>query len=392
MADFTQLITNLQADVDAADSDTSMRDILALLHRGSKITTFHKWYDSAGVLPIDSAYGGYIAFTKSDNALRVFNDSDMRWAALDSALEATSSSHIQGSNFGYSLGGIGPGTAVNTIQKFSFTADENATDVADLTESVRQHTGAYSSTDAFRHGGYVSSEVSTIDKFNFASGANAADFGDFPAVGRYGSGNSGPTHGYQAGGLPAPNSFGSGGNNKIVKYPFAAGSITTSAVGDLSGAAQYLNANASETNGYFMAISGASDVIEKFPFASDGDTTDVGDLLDATSDGRTHNGLLSDVSGGYGYTNHQPPSTYHIVRFSFSTDGDATDYCDFTFNNKWLVATAPSTTHGYYAGGLSTPGNSYQNDIAKFSYSSTANTTDVADLIAALGYNLGAAN
>lgn len=383
----------LQNKIDVLDSSASTSTLLGLLVQSLDEGKIVWSYDSSGQIPVDSDYHGMIHFTHDSDKIR-FVGTSSRVHLLDSQDTAPTAvaSHIQGSTFGYSLGGIGGPTASNVIQKFSFTADANATDVADLTVSVRQHTGTYSSTDAFTHGGYTSAEIASVDKFNFASGGNATDFGDFPAVGRYGAGNSGPTHGYQAGGLPSPNAFGSGGNNKIVKYPFAAGSITTSAVGNLSGSAQYLNANASEENGYFMAISGASDVIEKFPFASDGNTTDVGDLLDATSDGRTHNGLLSDVSGGYGYTNHQPPSTYHIVRYPFSTDGDATDYCDFTFNNKWLVATAPSTTHGYYAGGLSTPGNSYQNDIAKFSYSSTSNTTDVADLLSTLGYNLGAAN
>ena len=41
---------------------------------------------------------------------------------------------FQGSNYGYTSGGATPGVS-DTIDKFSFTSDSNATDVGDLFEA-----------------------------------------------------------------------------------------------------------------------------------------------------------------------------------------------------------------------------------------------------------------
>lgn len=383
----------IQTKINNADSNTSASELLRLLY-AAKEYPINSVYDSAGVMPTtDSANIGRIAFAENNDAMYVLVGLDSGWQLIDSNAASASEvpSHIQGSTFGYSLGGRQSGF-YNYIEKYSYTADGNSTDVANLTASPAYHTTSYSSTDAFTHGGYTTSEIASVDKINFASGADATDFGDFPAVGRYGGGNSSPTHGYQGGGLPSPNAFGAGANTAIFKFPHSAGSVSTSAVGDLTEASQYNDTNSSATHGYHHAIGGASNKIEKYPFASDTNAADVGDLLDATGDGRgTNSGLLSDVSGGYGYVNLIPPSTYNISRYSFVSDGNATDHTDLN-TGAWLGSVSSSTTSGYLAGGLTPPPAGYINVIQKFPYASTTNGTDVGDLLGQIGYNGGAAN
>ena len=75
--DLTTLITNLQADIDAVDSSTSMSSILSLMHKARKITGISNYYDSAGLLPGDSSYDGMLAFSKADNTVYKFVDSGL---------------------------------------------------------------------------------------------------------------------------------------------------------------------------------------------------------------------------------------------------------------------------------------------------------------------------
>ena len=65
-----------------------------------------------------------------------------------------------------------------------------------------------------------------------------------------------------------------------------------------------------------------------------------------------------------------------IDKFSFATDGNATDVGDLTVGRQ-TGAGSSSTTHGYSAGGYG-PGTS--NIIDKFPFSTDANATDVGDL------------
>jgi hypothetical protein len=77
---------------------------------------------------------------------------------------------------GYTSGG--GGTAVNTIDKFPFATDENATDVGDLIQARRRATGQSSTVSGYTSGGSGPLQVDTVDKFPFASDANATDVGN----------------------------------------------------------------------------------------------------------------------------------------------------------------------------------------------------------------------
>ena len=77
-----------------------------------------------------------------------------------------------------------------------------------------------------------------------------------------------------------------------------------------------------------LAAPPASNVIDKFPFASDGDATDVGDLTLA----RYGPAGQSSIVNGFGYTSGGYGSVVSniIDKFPFSSDANATDVGDLT--------------------------------------------------------------
>ena len=136
------------------------------------------------------------------------------------------------------------------------------------------------------------------------------------------------------------------------------------------------------TSGY---ISGAgiaptfSNVIEKFSFTSDGNASDVGDLT------VTRGGAAGQSSSTHGYSSGgagpSSPSALNVIdKFSFSVDGNATDAGDLS-QARYLVTGQTSSTHGYSSGGYTKayPGTRY-NNIDKFPLSSDGNATDVGDM------------
>jgi hypothetical protein len=228
---------------------------------------------------------------------------------------------FQGTNYGFTMGG-----ANNIIDKFPFASDGDATDVGDLTAGTYLPAGQSSETH-----GYATESALSINKFSFTSNANATDVGNLSYTATTpGGGSSSATHGYTAGGWTITNN------------------------------------------------------IDKFPFASDGDGTDVGDL----TVGRARNAGQTDAVNAFGYNTGGASSTTaskdEIDKYSFSTDGNATDVGNLTIARMYMSGQS-STTHGYTTGG-NVPGgyaSDYRDRIDKFSFSSGGNATDVGNLLEA---------
>ena len=93
----------------------------------------------------------------------------------------------------------------------------------------------------------------------------------------------------------------------------------------------------STTHGYFSGGGDPArrDVIEKFPFASDDNSTDVGDLT-AVNDSLSGQSSTTHgyASGGY---NGPPGASDTIEKFPFSTDANATDVGDLTLSRYQLA-------------------------------------------------------
>ena len=281
---------------------------------------------------------------------------------------------FQGSNYGFSAGG-----SSNIIEKFPFASDEDGTDVGDLTHAATAAAGAQSSATH----GYATDYTCNINKFSFTSNGNATDIGSLTAAFYApGGGQSSATHGYVAGGLfqyidkfpfsadgnatsvgsliesrrtcagqtDAVNAFGyvSGGatnyeiRNSIEKISFSTDGNATD-VGDLTEGRMYMGGQSSSTHGYTTGgqkgltgptASVVSDRIDKFSFSSNGNATDVGNLLEAKYGSMA--GHSSTVSG---YTSGGDPATYQIEKFPFSTDANSTDVADLTSNRNYISGT-----------------------------------------------------
>ena len=138
--------------------------------------------------------------------------------------------------------------------------------------------------------------------------------------------------------------------------------------------------------GYFYGGTGSpTNKIDRVSFTSDGNATDVGDILSA----RKWGGGCSTATFGYMLGGEDDSAKQNVIqKYSFTADGNSTDVADLT-TVRSRADTSSSSTHGYSAGGRN--GNPV-NIIEKFSFSAGTNATDVGDLLAATKEGCGGVN
>ena len=383
--DITNLLEIIQRKIDAADSTSATQDLLYLLSAvrqgdGSSL----ELYDSTGAFPdlTDSAADTEMIGYKLDSDRLYFNVGVWKGKTLPPPPPPPI---FQGTNFGYtSGGGSAPAyfTARNVIDKFPFSSDGSAADVGDLSVSRYSVSGQSSSTDGYTSGGSEPAFSNIIDKFPFSSDGNATDVGDLTVTTRELTGQSSTLSGYTSGGYGTPGGL----LNTIEKFPFASDG-NASDVGDLTVARQYGAGQSSTTSGY--TTGGASSIgawpttqattIDKFPFASDANATDVGDLSVAvvTSAGQSSSENGYNTSGRIA-TPGSISYNFNIDKFPFASDASSVDIGNATVG-RYRVTGQSSTLAGYTTGGYSP----VRNEIDKFSFTSDANATDVGDLTVA---------
>jgi hypothetical protein len=294
---------------------------------------------------------------------------------------------FQGSVSGYSSGGACTPTVCNVIDKFPFSSDANATDVGDLTQARGFVAGQSSSTNGYSSGGSTPSEVNTIDKFPFSSDANATDVGNLTESRNYSAGQSSSTNGYTSGGAYVSSPTLTTRYNIIDKFPFSSDANATD-VGDLTVDRAGAGGQSSSTHGYtsggFQRFPETNvNTIDKFPFSADANATDVGDSIIAMTERSGQSSSTHGyISGGGVYINPSSVAVCNIIdKFPFSSDANATDVGDLTVGRR-NTAGQSSTTNGYTSGGHTSPF-TICNIIDKFPFSSDANATDVGDLTVA---------
>lgn len=128
---------------------------------------------------------------------------------------------------GYIMGGADGSTAQDTVLKFSFVSDADASDVGELTAANSTGSTNSSETHAYNNGGNRPSSVNTIEKYTFATDGPAVDIGELVNSKIDTSGASSTASGYVAGGAP-PNS----GNTGLDKYSFSSDGSATD-IGEL---------------------------------------------------------------------------------------------------------------------------------------------------------------
>ena len=204
----------------------------------------------------------------------------------------------------------------------------------------------------------------------------------------------GAVNAYVAGGHPTPTAATS---KELDRFPFASDTNGTD-IGGLSHSACDASGGGSNTDGY--AIGGVlnsqpNGTIQKYPYASDtvSTPTDTGENLRNTQYRHGQKEMLGNrdyiyVAGG------KTPSAVvnNIYKFAPGSESTVTDVGDLLETQQHL-ASASSPTHGYVAGG-SQPvgGNPDSNRIQKWAWATDANATDVADLTATYIGNVGASS
>ena len=335
-------------------------------------------YIAAGY-DIDSVYAdSYAGFYY---AARI-GSNDSGWDRIrtgkDSDIENVAPWSFQGEISGYTIGGRNPGN-INVISKYSFVSDGNGTDVGDMTLARMAPSGQSSTTYGYASGGAIS-QTNVIDKHPFSVDANATDVGDLTVPRGYVAGHSSQTFGYASGGYPNPTV--PAASNIIDKFPFSSDANATD-VGDLTVGRQYTIGQSSTNYGYTSGGYGDpiafTNIIDKFPYSSDGNSTDVGDM---TTNKAAQAGQNSDT---YGYNSGGLPDNNIIEKFSFSSDGNATDVGDLTAARGQIGSGSSSTVSGYSAAGA-VPNNG-TNIIDKFPFATDANATDVGDTPVLIKYS-----
>ena len=370
----TSIISALEKKMDGTDSSSNLTDVLRLANAADDFTS-SVFYDSSGVLPNDSAFIGTLA---RDQYGTVYAYDGSTWSRPNKDGSITLPYSFGGTTSGYMSGGQAAPSRVDTIDKWSFSSDGNATDVGDLTLARERGSGQSSGVSGYASGGVNPTlptvNANVIDKFPFAADGNATDVGDLTGTFRTNAGQSSENHGYSSGGHD-----GSAFTNVIQKFSFASDGNATD-VGDRTIIGQSATGQNSTTSGYTSGGVGGSPpsptngaIIDKFPFSTDTNATDVGDLFSA--------GILAagQSSSAHGYMSGGrivPPMSDVIQKFSFSSDGNATDVGDLLVAAFYLAGQS-SNVSGYVSGG--SPSDS-ENIIQKFPFSTDANSTDVGDL------------
>tara|TARA_B100000424_G_scaffold271351_1_gene273718 strand:- start:2470 stop:3651 length:1182 start_codon:yes stop_codon:yes gene_type:complete len=261
--------------------------------------------------------------------------------------------NIRGQSQGHRLGGRSgsltftgsPLTASQNInKKFPFSVPiQTSEDVGDLTAGRHELAASQSTSAGYTAGGVsnpftppvtTSTYVNIIDKFPFSAGGNSTDVGDL-TLARFcnNAGTTSRTHGYTAGG-------GTGGGstmtltNVIDKYPFSSDANATD-VGDLSQAVTGGCGQSSETHGYHSAGTTGTQFtyvmdVEKYPFASDANSANIGHL--SYYSGVYQAAGLQDATTGYMHGGYRSPpapqysSNYvpgQLWGFPFASDADS---------------------------------------------------------------------
>jgi len=301
----------------------------------------------------------------------------------------------QGESFGYVMGGDpqSPGK-FNTVDKYSFTSDGNATDVGDLPVATSPYNGGTASaTKGYSVGGTEPAITTNIYGFPFSSDSSISDVGDVhPEQGYNSTSSVSPSHSFISGGSGEP-SFTK--TSIISKFPFASEGTAADSGGDLSACtASHYNSVTSADYGYVIRTSPPyTAILEKFPFAiSSGTSSTLPTTFTTLPSGHqgfsTHQSTTHGYYGNAGGSGSTPNNNSLIQKWDFASDTTVTCVGYLTtahpYCSRFYIGGTSSTASGYSHGGSrgGFPPVS-ENIIDKFPFSSDADASDVGDLTVA---------
>ena len=249
--------------------------------------------------------------------------------------EVISSSHLQyegtgtcSATYGYTVGGQQPPSPTNpsnNILRFPFTSPEGvASDVGQLTATTRLCCGGIS--DLANDRGYNVGDITDktmMNRYPTVSPGNATDVANLATSRFWGAGSSSETDGYVIGGeTPAD-------TDVIEKFPFASNASSNQPATILA-VNRSQHGHQGETNIYVSGGISNADVIQKFTYAADTPATDVGELANPVS---MHGG--TSATTGYGYVTAGYPTNVRIEKFSMVSDGGSSSVGNLAGSSRY---------------------------------------------------------
>lgn len=225
------------------------------------------------------------------------------------------------------------GMGTSNLDKMVFASEGNSTDVADIAQAIDSPCNHSTSTHGWIAGTY-GNDTTMIMKFTFATDSDAVDSTKNLSSGRgyTASSQDGETYGYIA--------SGNGTASDIDRYSFS-DSNHTSDVGSLNGnswgGGWVGGGSSSATHGYVMGSGDsqpATNHIEKYSFASSSNGADVGNLTESRR-GVSGHGSTTNIYAAGGYAGAGPSNSnykYTIDKRATASDGDSSDIGDLTYN------------------------------------------------------------
>lgn len=397
----------IQKKAYAVTSNTPTSELGDIVEAALLATNSLREYDSADLLPTATSSNEKLAYIKKDNSIRFNNGT--KWDSLVSGA-AQAGAAASSTYFGYVAGGDGNFTS--NIEKFNMTSDANGVSTGDLIFSVRIAAGGRSSTHGYSFAGLAPGapashinppgiRTNTIQKWPFAADGDATEVGDMLWYGTSGHSNpaSSSTHSYGFGGYSEP---AAGRLNTIQKWSHSTDGNATD-VGDLLvvgfdyGQALY-SADYGYTLGGFDYDPSNSppqtqlNQISKFSFAADGNAADVGDLTTVSYQSNAFQSSTTGYKSGGG--GGAPTGGDTIESFPFASDANATDTADNATSATDFTRTGHNTdTAGYLAGGREPglpPSTQYiESEIDKYLFAGGTDMANVADLSLGRSYHSG---
>lgn len=209
----------------------------------------------------------------------------------------------------------------------------------------------------------------------------------------------GTVNAYVAGGQPTPTAADA---KELDRFPFAS-DVNGTDIGGLTFAATDASGGGSPTDGYVMGgILPTSSIttgnIQKYPYSSDTVSTPTDTGYDFRTPAHRHGNkeMLGNreyiyVAGGRN-PGGNPVVIDNIYKFAAGSESTTTDVGNLLEDQQHLSSSS-SPTHGYVAGGSQPVGGSPDsNRIQKWAWAVDANATDVGDLTATYIGNVGASS
>ena len=365
MANTEITLQNLSSQANSVTANTDILEMMRIVKSIKSIGNSNTVFAYANTMPTANSQNiGFVGYADNDGLY--INDGTQYYNLANTYVNTYS---FQGSNYGYNSGGLYD----NAIDKFPFASNSNASEIGQITV-IRYYVSGQSSADYGYTTGHVAPNpnANVIDRFPFATDGSASDVGDLTTTSyTWRTGQSSQDYGYVSGGGPtSPGSI-----STVERWSFATGSENASSFADLSFARKLAAGISDGENGWGYTSGGlqpdALNIIDKFPFASGGSASDVGDLTVARAQS------AGQSSTEYGYTSGgNSPTTNQIDKFPFASNDNATDVGDLTVGRTY-VASQSSTDYGYSSGGKQ-PDSS--NVIDRFPFAAGGNASDVGDL------------